>query len=48
MELGMRDGANLFCHSIESNAVFARDVVLIWVVFPRTENQDTTFGDGIK
>ena len=46
--LGMGEGADLFCHAVESNAVFARDVALVWVVYPWAENQDTTFGDSIE
>ena len=46
--LGMREGADLFCHTIKSDAVFARDVALVWVVFPWTENQDTAFGNSIE
>ena len=46
--LGMGEGADFFCHAVESDAVLTRDVALVWVVFPWTENQDTAFGDSVK
>ena len=44
----MGEGADLFCHAVESDAVFARDVAFVWVVLPWAENQDTAFGDSIE
>ena len=46
--LGMGEGADFFCHAVEGDAVFARDVALVWVVYPWAENQDTAFGDSIE
>ena len=44
----MGEGADLFCHAVESDTVFAGDVALVWVVFPWTENQDAAFGNSIE
>ena len=46
--LGLGKGADFFCHTVESDAVFARDVALVWVVYPWAENQDSAFGDSIE
>ena len=46
--LGMGEGADFFCHTVESNAVLTRDVALVGVVYPWAENQDTAFGDSIE
>lgn len=39
---------NLLCHLIERDAVCARDVAFLGIIFPRAKDEDTPSGDAVK